>query len=252
MLRRLPVHPAAHGFVPGRSVATNAQVHLQAGAKVLVHFDIKDFFPSITQEMVVAALLRAGLPYDQASHIAYICTLEGRLPQGAPTSPYLANIVAYRMDVRLAALAEQWAEATYTRYADDLTFGFAWDVDRDTIYRLRKTVERILKEEGFRLHRGKTRVARPHRRRTVTGVVLTPERSTMNIPREVRLRIRAMLHHLETGKQDTDPQELLGLVSWWHSVNPGKAKPYLERTLALIRRSGAEGCTAPQRRYNSN
>ena len=113
--RRNPVH----GFVIGRSVKTNAQSHL--GSKFIVNFDLKDFFPSISYGRVTGVLRSLGMKREVAEAIATICCLNGTLPQGAPSSPILSNMVCFRLDRRLRELAKD-ARCIYTRYADDLSF----------------------------------------------------------------------------------------------------------------------------------
>jgi hypothetical protein len=136
---KLPVHSAAHGFLPARSVLTNALAHV--GADVVVKLDVKDFFPTISWKRVKGLLRKAGVSEQVATLLALLCTEAPRqlvefreqtlyvatgqrcLPQGAPTSPAITNALCLRMDQRLSALARSLG-CTYTRYADDLTFSF--------------------------------------------------------------------------------------------------------------------------------
>ena len=149
MLNPLPVHPAATGFTPGRSIVDNARPH--AGLSVVINIDLANFFPSITAErsrITRDAFRGIGWGKDAASILARICTYEGRLPQGAPTSPAISNLVCRRLDERFTSLVKghrskevvfrnpQTGEpgttripskefgGHYTRYADDLTFSF--------------------------------------------------------------------------------------------------------------------------------
>ncbi len=186
ILARLPVHDAAHGFVPGRSIVTNAALH--AGQKVVVRFDLKDFFPSVPASRVRGVFAKLGYPQSVSRLLMGLCTTitsedfdatglkfgdhcdRPHLPQGAPTSPALANLCAYRMDCRLTGLAKRFG-ATYTRYADDLTFSGGHELRR-TQLRLRKWVIRVVTEEGFTLNAAKTRVKSQSDRQTVTGLVV--------------------------------------------------------------------------------
>lgn len=119
----------AHGFVPGRSIATNAAPH--AGRALVVKLDLRGFYPSVTERRVLGIFRRLGHAPRVARQLARLCT-EPRtraLPQGAPTSPALSNLIARSLDRRLAALAARlgWA---FTRYADDLTFSWP-GIERD-------------------------------------------------------------------------------------------------------------------------
>ena len=186
ILALLPVHDAAHGFVPGRSIVTNAALH--TGQEVVVRFDLKDFFPSVPASRVRGVFAKLGYPQSVSRLLMGLCTTitsedfdatglkfgdlcqRPHLPQGAPTSPALANLCAYRLDGRLAGLAKRFA-ATYTRYADDLTFSGDHELRR-TQLRLRKWVIRVVTEEGFTLNAAKTRVKSQSDRQTVTGLVV--------------------------------------------------------------------------------
>ena len=132
LLAKLPVHDAAHGFVPGRSTVTNAEPHV--GAALVVKLDLLNFFPSIHYQRVAGLFRHYGYDEEVADLLAALTTHRprladgtvawpGALPQGAPTSPALANLVCRRLDARLSGLARR-SGARYTRYADDLTFSF--------------------------------------------------------------------------------------------------------------------------------
>ena len=113
------IHPAAVGFRSGHSVVDNASPHL--GIRYVLKMDIHDFFFSIRSRRVKKTFEKIGYPENVSKVLGVVCCLYRHLPQGAPTSPALSNIVGYEMDKKLAALAEEYG-LTYTRYADDLTF----------------------------------------------------------------------------------------------------------------------------------
>ncbi|MHC4597394.1 MAG: reverse transcriptase family protein [Planctomycetota bacterium] len=187
ILRRLldPVilHRCCHGFSPGRSIATNARVH--ENREMVVCMDLRNFFPSITFARVFGFFRSLGIPKADAGLLARLTTFEGALPQGAPTSPGLANFIARRLDRRLAGLAES-AGAAYTRYADDLAFS-----GPASLIKILPTVRRIAAEEGFAVAEEKTRIMRRGSRQKVCGVVVNEK---ANLPRELRRRVRAMRH----------------------------------------------------------
>ncbi len=118
LLNPLPMRQAATSFVPGRSIVDNARPHL--GRAVVVNLDLADFFPAITVERVTEVWAGLGWGAEAASVLTRICTHEGHLPQGAPTSPALSNLVCRRLDARLEALIQR-SGGRYTRYADDIT-----------------------------------------------------------------------------------------------------------------------------------
>ncbi len=192
LLEGLPTHPAATGFVPGLSIVDNALPHV--GQAVVVNIDLADFFPSITRQRVEAFFRAVGWSAEASAILANICTHDGRLPQGAPTSPALSNLANRRLDARLDKLAQKFG-GHYTRYADDLTFSFPEYAagTRKVLAHIRTVIE----EEGYRIQmKKKVRVQRAHQRQTATGLVVN---AAVNAPRALRHKLRAMRHHAQTG-----------------------------------------------------
>ncbi len=208
VLSRVPAHYAAHGFVEGRSTVTNAAAH--RGAAVVVKFDLRDFFPTIHYFRVLGLFASLGYPVDNAKFgtadkstqiaptLARLCCYTpdpeawgtALVPQGAPTSPAVSNLVCRRLDSRLLGLATKLG-GNYTRYADDLTFSFP-TADGVDLGRFRWWVDQVCHQEGFLVHQQKFRVIRAAQRQLVTGIVVNSE---LRVPREDRRRFRAMLHN---------------------------------------------------------
>ncbi len=236
---KLPVHGAAHGFLPGRSILSNAVNHVDS--KVVLKMDIQNFFPTVTFPRVKGVFRRAGYREQIATLLALICTESPRevvdqqgktyyvalgprcLPQGAPTSPSLTNTLCLKMDRRLSGLATAlgWR---YTRYADDLTFSLSADskTDDPRMGSLLGGVHRIVRGEGFRIHPEKTRVARSGARQQVTGLVVNGVESP-RLPRRLRRQLRAAVHNLKQGKPRPDAdrlEQLRGYASYLQMTNP--------------------------------
>jgi len=123
-LKRLRTHSAAKGFQPGESIVTNALPHVKRA--VVVRLDVRDFFPTTHATRIKAYFRRIGWNRRTARWLTMICTHQHGLPQGAPTSPRLSNLVNYRLDARIAGMSKKLG-ANYTRYADDITLSFAED-----------------------------------------------------------------------------------------------------------------------------
>ncbi|QTJ66512.1 RNA-directed DNA polymerase [Rhodococcus sp. ZPP] len=244
LLDRVPPHAAAHGFVRGRSVHTFAAPH--AGRDVVVRIDLRAFFPSISQARVRAVFDSLGYPPRVSRVMTGLCTtstppdvlarlpfdtasrLRGsHLPQGAPTSPALANLVAYRLDRRLTGLARS-SRAEYTRYADDLAFSGV-DLAAD---RLISAVGRIAADEGFSVHPRKTRIMRAHRRQHLAGLVIN---SHAQAARTEYDQLRALLFNsLRTGpdlqNRDGRPyfrEHVYGRIAWIGESNPNRKRALL-------------------------
>lgn len=213
LLGRLKVHAAATGFQRGQSIVTHARQH--TGQAVVVRLDIKDFFPSTAARRVYRYFRKIGWNRPAARLLKRLCTHQDGLPQGAPTSPRLSNLVNYHLDCRLTAIARKLG-AHYSRYADDITLSFPTD-DRRQIRYLIRFVRRVAAETGYLLHGAKKlRIRRQHQQQRVTGLVVN---ECVNLPREVRRRLRAVEHHLRTGRPATlTPQQLAGWRAFQHMV----------------------------------
>jgi retron-type reverse transcriptase len=205
VLAKLPTENPAHGFVPGRSIVTNALPH--AGQDVVVNLDLEQFFPSIGFARVrhlyqrvgysgavatLLALLTTECPRTRVEYAGtpyFVATGPRGLPQGACTSPAISNQIARKLDRRLLALATKLG-FRYTRYADDLTFS-AGPGHREKVGYLIASVRHIARDEGFAIHPKKTRVLRREQRQLVTGLVVNDRPA---VPRTLVRRIRAILH----------------------------------------------------------
>jgi RNA-directed DNA polymerase len=209
---------AAMAFRPGLSIVDNARRH--TGKGLIVRLDIRDFFPSITFPQVQNYFESLGYNPGVSTVLALICTdapraivrLDGKtssvivgersLPQGASTSPDLANLIALRLDTRLEGLARH-GDWTYTRYADDLIFSHG-DQDANAAGLVR-AVTRIARDESFIVNSKKTRIMRQPNRQMVTGLMVSQD---VRLPRETRRKIRAFLHRCEVRGLDVVSEEI--------------------------------------------
>lgn len=211
---RLPVHEAAHGCRPGRSIVTFAAPH--AGARYLLKADLREFFPTITLERVAGLLRANGHHREDAELVARLCTAElggaRSLPQGAPSSPAIANAIAHRLDVWITALASAHG-ATYTRYVDDLAISFARELDGAPLL---EGMTAHVRAEGFRLHAGKTRLESWANRQTIAGLVVN---ASPRPPREALRRLRAAVHQAATASPD-EVEHMRGMIGYVAMSSP--------------------------------
>jgi RNA-directed DNA polymerase len=255
ILAPIPLHPAAHGFVPGRSARTGAAVH--TGADVVISLDLVSFFARVPPGRIFGVLRQAGYPEATAHVLTGLCThavpdavlrampaggtSEERfalaqalravhLPQGAPSSPALANLAVRRLDSRLAGWAEA-AGGTYTRYADDLAFSGPSGLTRRADAFLRG-VERIVTAEGHEVNRRKTRVRSAATRQSVTGVVVNAHTSVARADYDA---LKATLHNCLVDGPESQRRgqadfraHLSGRISWVESLNPPRGRKLRE------------------------
>ncbi|WP_342658272.1 reverse transcriptase domain-containing protein [Sphingomonas sp. NY01] len=197
------VRNPVHGFVPNRSVKTNAETH--GRRRFVVNLDLKDFFPTITENRIKGLLGALGVDDRVAEIIARLCCVNNHLPQGAPTSPVLSNMICFRLDTELLRTAKA-ARSIYTRYADDITFssyqppaplfeGALPAAGRFSPDTLAPTLRNVFASNGFVVNPDKTHYADRNSRRIVTGVKIN---AGLNVDRRYVRRIRALLHSVET------------------------------------------------------
>jgi hypothetical protein len=248
VIGRIPTHPAVHGFVVGRSPHTFAAPH--AGRSTVIRLDVTSFFASVTAPRVYGLLRTAGYPEPVAHAMTGLVTTRtpasviggadrdipdrayrlallrnAHLPQGAPTSPALANLCGFRLDRRLEGLAGSF-RLRYTRYADDLAF--SGDLSGEAARAFVARVNEIALDEGFRINGRKTRIRGQGDRQALAGLVVN---SAPAIPREEYDALRALLHNAARTGLDEQNREgridfrghLAGRIAWVGHRHPARA-----------------------------
>jgi hypothetical protein len=237
---------AAHGAVLGRSPKTNAEQHL--GQRCVVSMDAKQFYPGIRPTIVFQTLRSLGFGGEVASLITKLVTLRGELPQGAPTSSVVANLVCKsRIDqVMTAASAER--DCKFTRFVDDVSM--SGDDPRPLISLAARTFSRM----GLRVHRakkngvptGKLRIEMRHEAQVVTGLVVNSARS-VTLARKQRAAVKAALHSvhalqgtkssvIETARALRSVNGRIAHVGQYHASAAAKLRGELEALPWVVRR----------------
>jgi hypothetical protein len=211
VLRPLKPHPAA-ACVRGRGVLWTVNKHARRPA--LLHEDIADFYPNVRRDRVMAEIRRVGASYEAGDLFSRLVTVFDQLPQGAPTSTAVGDLVLFRLDRRLYRLADS-VGLTYTRYVDDLAISGG----EQRVRRFAPLVKRIVAEEGWELN-GKGGIRGGESRHFLLGAVIN---SSPNASREYRRAVRSVLRMIATGRVAVTPAELRSLsskVAWVAALNP--------------------------------
>lgn len=211
LLDQLSTTDSSYGFTRGSRLVDHAKQHVHA--KAILSVDIENFFQSINIARITNVFKLAGYPSAAASILARLCTHRGTLPQGAPSSPRLANLVCYRMDRRLAHLATQKG-IIYTRYCDDMSFS---GPSVSVLAKIRPLITHIVRDCGFKLNARKSRLAGASRTLKVTGLVVSLGR--VGISRSRLREIRVKLHRLHTGTADSELSSVQGLLDYVWDVD---------------------------------
>lgn len=229
ILIKIPISPYCHGFVRKKSILTNTKWHV--GKSELLKVDLKDFFPSIGINRVIHLFRRQGYNPKVSFYLAALCCLKGKLPQGAPTSPYISNLVGRPLDYRMKCLAKS-KSLNYTRYADDIAFS-GEKIEKSLI----GTVCRIIEDEGFRINEEKIRLYKGQNRKIVTGICISER---LSLPREYKRTLRqeiyyirkyGLISHIEKRKikRTNYCESLLGKFNYWLYVEPDNSYAHTQR-----------------------
>jgi len=258
ILNTVDSHSAAHGFLMNKSIVSNATPHV--GADVVMNLDLKNFFPTLTFPRVIGAFGELGYSPGIATVLALICTeqptaevsidgekwhiAEGErcLPQGAPTSPSITNLICRRLDARLTGIAKKH-DFSYTRYADDMTFSAKGEA-KENRSKLLWQVRKVIDEEGFTLHPDKLRIMHKGQQQEVTGVVVNDK---ISVNRKKVRQYRALLHQLSKkgiegaswdGKTERLLARALGYGRFLAMIDRERFMPMLKQMESLATRYG--------------
>jgi RNA-directed DNA polymerase len=208
ILNKLNTSDSCKGFEKGSSISDNARPHINANC--VLNIDLSDFFDTVTDIQIYNIFKSIGYNSLISTIFSKICTNKGRLPQGSPCSPKLANLVTWKLDKRIQGYVGKKG-ITYTRYADDLTFS---SLHPSTTIQILPLVKRIIEDEGFIVNNRKTRFAGASRRKKITGLIISNNR--YGIGNEKYKILRSKIYHLTKTKEQKN-LELLNHVNGWIS-----------------------------------
>jgi len=224
------IKPSAYAkaYIKKRGLKQNIRFHVNQ--KIVLSLDIKDFFPSINFSDVESVFRGVGYSNELSNYLAKLCCLEEELPQGAPTSPYLSNLIFSNVDSNIANYCKA-NDIRYTRYADDLTF--SGDFDNDALI---KYIDPLLNDNGFELNKAKSKLMLRSNRQIVTGIIVNDK---PQLDKETRRSIRQEVHYIKTFGLESHMERikvnssyylnnLIGRISFGLYINPkdDKLKEY--------------------------
>ncbi|TDS14232.1 RNA-directed DNA polymerase [Maribacter caenipelagi] len=227
----------AKAYVKKRGLKQNIRFH-KAQKKVFT-IDIKNFFPSININQIEKIFIETGYSIELSNYLAKLCCLKNTLPQGAPTSPYISNLILKDIDNSIAIFCKE-LKVRYTRYADDLTF--SGDFEEESLYEF---VNALLEKNGFELNKEKTRLMLSSQRQIVTGIIVN---SKPQLDKETRKLIRQEIYyikkfglesHMERAKLSGSLylNQLMGKISFGLYLNPSdmKLRSYIKYLAGLYK-----------------
>jgi RNA-directed DNA polymerase len=210
ILDKLAASQHSKGFDIGTSILENALPH--RGANYILNVDLENFFPSITANKIFHVFSSIGYGKKVSAILTNLCVYDGVLPQGAPTSPKLANLVCSKLDARIYGYAGPKG-IVYTRYADDITLS-AQSIQK--IHKAKNFIGTIISDEDLSINHSKTKLSGTKRQKKVTGLIIS--QNEVGIGREKLREIRVKIHYLFKEKSD-DYSHVQGLLAFTYGVD---------------------------------
>ncbi|EPD92519.1 retron St85 family RNA-directed DNA polymerase [Paenibacillus sp. HGH0039] len=230
VLSSFAIHSNAFGFVKGRNIKDNALLHTKK--KVVLNIDIKNFFPTIKFDRIFYMFYHHGYTKELSYTLAALTTYNGSLPQGAPTSPYISNILCQRMDKRLLALAKKM-NADYSRYADDITMS-----GDENVRQYIETIKSIIINEGFDINYKKLRLQTDNNMQEVTGLIVNED---VKVKRKYKKRLEQHIYYckkfgvyshlkkIESESKSYFKEYLYGIANFIKMIEPDEGLEFLKK-----------------------
>lgn len=245
ILDHIPAHSASHGFQRGRSIFSYVKAHV--GKASVLKFDLKDYFLTAERSRVRALFHKAGYPPQISNYLAKLCThscipptslglLPNRLlyeiphlPQGAPSSPALADKLLFKVDKRIESFCRSLdkLQLNNSRYADDFAISSDCHINTKTSLFIQDVIQQIINDEGWQLNTKKTKVMHKSQRQSLAGIVIN---SKTNVVRYEYDKLRAILHNIQKEGWESQnrnklphfPEHLLGRIEFMKQSNPNR------------------------------
>lgn len=245
ILEKIFVSEQAMAFVPHKNgLRENAERHKKN--IFLLEMDITNFFGTITEQQVYTLFCNIGYNSKVAGILANLCTYDNYLPQGAVTSPYIANLVCYHMDARINGYCSR-KDIVYTRYADDLTFS---SDNRMLLNKIEKFIKYIVTDEGFTINDKKTRYLSNAVKKTVTGITINDD--SIHVDKKFKRDLRAQIYCSIKLKDYQNNSQILGKIAYVNSIEKGFRDKIIRYITNLIKRTEFAGNIDVVNAFNDN
>lgn len=245
ILEKIDVTEQAMAFVPGRNgLRENAEYHRKN--IFLLEMDISSFFDSIHEDKVYNLFCSIGYNAKVAAALTNLCTYEGMLPQGAVTSPYIANLLCYHLDKRIDGYCSR-RDVVYTRYADDLSFSCN---DRARLNGMEGFIKYIVRDEGFVVNEKKTRYFSNDVKKTIVGVTIN--NGEIHADKELKRTLRSMIAHSIADGDYTKNDEIRGMIAYINSIENGYREKICEYINKLVNKNEFRMNSFIVQKYNDN
>lgn len=245
ILQKISVSEFSMAFVPKRNgLLASAEMHRKN--LFFLEMDIHNFFGNITEQKIYKLFCDMGYNFDVASILTGLCTYDGVLPQGAVTSPYLANLVCFNLDARLNGLCRK-RDIVYSRYADDLCFS---SNNRTILNKIEPIVEKILLDEGFEANKKKTRYLSDDTRKTIVGI--TVNNKEIHVAKQLKRRLRAKIYNAISTGNYSMRGEIIGTIAYITSIEKGYKKTILKYIEMITMRETLRDNMKIVEKYNEN
>lgn len=223
ILYKIPPTEYSYGFKKskGSPLKKNAEVHSEN--LFIMKMDLKNFFPSVKRKKIYHLFSQIGYNEVVSNLLTNLTTINGMLPQGAVTSPYIASLVCRNLDKRISKYCNK-RQIKYSRYADDLIFS---SNDKNQVKSIYNMIKKIVEDEGFLLNVEKTKVMTPKIRKSITGVTVN---NGIKAPKKMKKKIRAMIHQAIITGDYTKSNEIKGYIAYISSIEEDyiiKTKEYI-------------------------
>lgn len=230
ILEKVKVSPYTMAFVPKKNgLRDNAIQH--CNNVFLLHLDIRNYFGTISEKKVFQLFCNIGYNFNVSAILTNLCTIDGVLPQGAVTSPYIANLVSYHLDMRLSGLCSR-QDIVYTRYADDLCFS---SNNRVKLNRIEKIVKEIIVDEGFEINDNKTYYLSNSVKKVITGITINNKE--IHVEKKYKREIRSMIYNSIVKCDYSLNSKIRGSIAYVNSIEPGYKDKIIKYIESIVKRS---------------